>query len=52
MTGMTVEGQTLTFSIPEAEADVQVIFEGEGFTGSMIGMMGEAGIIGTRRREG
>jgi hypothetical protein len=49
---IVVEGQTVTFYIPEAEADVQVIFEGDGFTGGMSGMMGDAGIVGKRRQEG
>jgi hypothetical protein len=52
MTDLVIEGQTLTFSIPEAGADALVTFEGDGFIGGMNGMMGEAGIVGVKRTEG
>ena len=50
VSNIVVEGQTLTFSIPDAGADVEVVFEGAEFTGSMVGGMGNADISGTKRQ--
>ena len=49
ISNIVVEGQTLTFSIPEVGADVEVVFEGEEFSGGMVGSMGNADIYGIRR---
>ena len=49
ISNIVVEGQTLTFSIPEVGADVEVVFEGDEFSGGMVGSMGNADIFGTRR---
>ena len=49
ISNIAVEGQTLTFSIPEVGADVEVVFEGDEFSGGMIGDMGEAEIFGSKR---
>lgn len=45
---ITVDGQLLTFSIPDAGASVTLEFEGDEFSGSMSGVMGEATIYGQR----
>jgi hypothetical protein len=50
--GIAVEGQTVTFSIPEVGAYVELFFDDEGFTGGMGGDMGNASWIGTRREAG
>ena len=44
-----VEGQTMTFTIPDAGIDGEVVFDEDGFSGGMVGDMGDAAIIGTRR---
>ena len=51
LTNIVVDGQTMTFTIPEADGDVQVTFEGDGFNGVMGEAMAEAVISGTRRIE-
>lgn len=50
LTNIVVEGQTVTFSIPEADADVQIVFDGESFTGGMAGSMGGGDFFGTKRK--
>lgn len=49
ITDIAVEGQTLTFSIPDAGAAVQVLFNGDEFSGSLSGAMGDATIWGKKR---
>jgi hypothetical protein len=49
---IVVDGQTVSFSIPEVGADVELLFDDEGFTGVMGGEMGGASWIGTRREAG
>ncbi len=49
MYNISVEGQTMTFTIPDAGIDGEVVFDEDGFSGGMIGDMGDAAIIGTRR---
>jgi hypothetical protein len=49
ITDITVDGQTMTFSVPDAGAIVEVIFEGDEFEGQMSGGMGEATIQGVKR---
>jgi hypothetical protein len=39
----------MTFSVPDAGAIVEVIFEGDEFEGQMSGGMGEATIQGVKR---
>ena len=51
LTNIVVAQQTLTFSIPDAGADVELVFEGDGFSGGMTGAMGEAIWAGKRRGE-
>jgi len=41
--------RTLTFTIPEADASGEVVFEGDGFTGAMSTAMGSLRMTGTRR---
>ena len=50
LTNIVINDQTMTFFIPEADADVQVTFEGDDFSGGMAGSMGEAGFYGTKRK--
>ena len=45
-----VDGQEITFTIPDAEASVRLEFDGDDFTGGMSGAMGDAAISGSRRR--
>lgn len=49
ITNIAVDGQTLTFSIPDAGAEVQVLFAGDEFSGSLSGAMGDANIWGRKR---
>jgi hypothetical protein len=46
---ISVVGQEVTFSIPDAGAQVRLVFEGSEFTGGLSGAMGDALIFGTRR---
>lgn len=50
VTRIAVDGQELTFQIPDAGARVRLEFDGDNFTGSMSGDMGDAAITGSRRR--
>lgn len=45
---INVDGQIMTFTIPEASASVTLEFDGDEFTGSMSGVMGEAALYGQR----
>ena len=47
-----VIGQEVTMAIPEAGAEMRLVFEGDGFTGGVTGAMGDALIYGTRRGGG
>ncbi len=49
---ITVVGQELSFSIPDAGAQVQLMFDGMRFTGGLTGSMGDARIFGSRRSGG
>ena len=44
-----VEGQTMTFSVPEAGVAFEVTFDGDEFSGSFDGAMGYGTITGVRR---
>ena len=50
LSDIMVDGQTVTFFIPDADADVQIVFEGDAFTGGMTGGMGGADFYGTKRK--
>ncbi|NNM06970.1 MAG: hypothetical protein HKO65_17880 [Gemmatimonadetes bacterium] len=50
LSNMVLDGQTMTFFIPEADADVSIVFEGDSFTGGMMGAMGGADFFGTKRK--
>lgn len=52
ITNIVVDGQTLTFSIPDIDGMMTLIVEGVDFTGSMDGMMGEGFVSGMRRTGG
>jgi|AP95_1055475.scaffolds.fasta_scaffold08781_4 hypothetical protein len=43
---------TVTFHIAEVGANVSIVFEGDAFTGTMDGEMGEATLSGTKRPGG
>jgi hypothetical protein len=49
---IAVDGQAMTFSIPEGGMTAEVTFEGNEFTGWMAGGMGDADIIGVKRTGG
>ena len=49
LAGIVVDGQTLSFTVPEAGVSARVTFEGEGFSGGMEGAMGNAIVFGKRR---
>lgn len=46
---VAVEGNQVTFTVPEAGVSFQVLFEGDGFTGTFDGAMGAGYITGKRR---
>lgn len=46
---VVVDGDRVTFSLPEVGVFFQVVFEGDGFTGTFDGAMGAGNIVGTRR---
>jgi hypothetical protein len=52
LTAIAVEGQTMTFSIPEAGMSAEVTFDGDEFMGWLAGGMGDADIIGVKRSGG
>lgn len=52
MSGITVSGQELRFSVPDVGVQGTLVFEGSGFTGGITGAMGDAIIVGTRRDGG
>ena len=49
ISSITVEGQTLTFEIPDISGFVSVTIEGNEFYGSLSSMMGEGAISGVKR---
>ena len=49
---IAIDGQTMTFSIPEGGMTAEVVFEGNEFTGWLAGGMGDADIIGVKRTGG
>lgn len=52
MSDIVVEGQELTFQVPEAGVQVRLVFDDDGFSGGMTGAMGEGMVYGTKRPEG
>ena len=50
MTNLAVDGQTLTFYIPDADVDVSVTFDGDAFSGTLAGAMGSGSFTGTKRQ--
>lgn len=46
---IAVDGQTVTFFIPDADMDASITFEGDAFTGSIVGAMGSGTFNGTKR---
>ena len=52
MTRIVIDGQTMSFSIPDADMSGEVEFTGSEFSGGMSGMMGAAGFYGTKREGG
>lgn len=52
MTNLAVDGQTLTFYIPDADVDVSITFDGDTFTGTLAGAMGSGTFNGSRRTGG
>lgn len=49
ITNIVVDGQIMTFFIPEADAGVRIVFEGATFSGGMDGAMGAADFFGSKR---
>lgn len=47
-----VSGQIVSFFVPEANAMVELTFDGDAFSGSISGDMGDATITGTKREGG
>jgi len=52
ISNITVEGQTLTFGIPDVQGLVTLVVEGVDFSGSVVGRLEEGMISGTRRAGG
>ena len=52
ISNVTVDGQTMTFSIADAGADVEVIFDGDELSGFLAAAMGDADIYGVKRSGG
>lgn len=50
MADIAISDQTVTFYIPDVDADVSITFEGDEFTGSMVGSMGSGYFNGTKRK--
>ena len=46
ISNVTVDGQTMTFSLPEFGVAFEVVFEGDEFSGFLTGNMGDADIVG------
>ena len=46
---IAVNGETMTFTIPEAGVSAEVVFNGQEFTGSMRGAMGDSTVSGKKR---
>ncbi|MBT8336605.1 MAG: hypothetical protein KJO11_08370 [Gemmatimonadetes bacterium] len=49
LSDIEVLGQEVVFVIPDAGAEVRLVFEGDEFTGGISGAMGDAFITGMRR---
>lgn len=49
---IAVDGQNMTFSVPEAGVSFRVTFDGDGFSGDFDGAMGYGTIRGTKRGAG
>lgn len=52
VTDIQVVGQEVTLTVPDAGAQMRLVFEGDGFSGGISGAMGNALIYGTRRSGG
>jgi hypothetical protein len=46
---IAIDGQTMTFYIPDADVGVEVVFAGTEFNGSISGAMGAGNFYGTKR---
>jgi len=49
---IVIDGQTMSFYIPDADVGVEVEFTGSEFNGSISGAMGMGGFYGTKREGG
>ena len=49
ISNVRVEGETVTFAIPDAQATAEITIEGSEFTGTINGAMGNATFYGTKR---
>ncbi len=49
LTNVVLDGQTMTFEIPDAGMVAEIVFEGDEFEGDMSGGMGDATIQGVKR---
>ncbi len=49
VTEVMVDGQVMTFYIPDVDVGVRVTFDGDTFTGAMTGAMGTGDFYGTKR---
>ena len=49
LSDIAVDGQTVTFSVPDAGVYFEVTFAGDGFSGSFGGDMGAGSIVGVKR---
>jgi len=49
MSDIAVDGKYLMFYVPEGDADVEVVVEGDRFSGMMSSGMGEAEFVGERK---
>ena len=52
ISNIEVVGQEVTFFVPDASAEVRLVFDGDEFTGGISGGMGDALITGVRRQGG
>lgn len=52
VSNIQVNDQTVTFYIPDVNGNVELLFDGDTFTGGMSSDMGQAAFLGTRREGG
>jgi len=48
---IVVDGNVMSFSVPEADVWIEVLFEGDGFSGTFDGAMGPGHISGVKRSQ-